>query len=514
MRCDGSFMSGGASIHAANVNGADGHAVVVEVHVANGLPGFTLVGNTDTATRESRDRVRAAVLSSGLEWPQQRITVNIAPAGRRKIGTAFDLAIAVGVLVASGKVPAASVAGLGFIGELGLDGGVRRVPGIAPMVACLPADVDPVIPVGGRREAAVARDGGCVRTVDSLARLVAVLLAEEPWPDLDEPTVDERVAAEVMLDLADVRGQGIARRALEIAAAGAHNLFLMGSPGSGKTMLAQRLPGILPPLDGDDALAATMIRSAAGLPLPSAGRIAVPPFRAPHHTASTVAMVGGGNGIIRPGEASLAHGGVLFLDEMGEFAPSVLDALRQPMEEGVVRVARAHASADIPARFLLVGASNPCPCGGGVPGACSCDDGARQRYLRRLSGPLLDRFDLRVVVRRPDVDQLLGIGEAESSEVVAARVLAARGIALARQGVVNSRLGADELDRHASLSASAQSLLRSQLETDRLTGRGYHRLRRVARTIADLDGSDGPLALEHVAAALALRADVAVRRAA
>lgn len=520
--------NGGAAIHSASVNGAEGHPVVVEVHVANGLPGFTLVGNTDTSTREARDRVRAAVLTSRLTWPSQRITVNIAPASRRKMGTAFDLAIAVGVLVASGQIPAESVRDLGFIGELGLDGHVRPVAGVAPMVACLPADVQPVIPVGGRREAGVVRSEG-VRTIDSLSRLVAVLAGDEPWPDLDEPndpTPAGRLSPLSLPDLADVRGQATARRALEIAAAGCHNLFLVGSPGSGKTMLAQRLPGILPPLARADALAATMIRSAAGLPLPGDGLVALPPFRAPHHTLSKVAMVGGGHGVIRPGEASLAHGGVLFLDEMGEFAPQVLDALRQPMEEGVVHISRSHGSADIPARFLLVGASNPCPCGGGAPGACACDDASRARYLRRLSGPLLDRFDLRVVVRRPDVADLLGeapgdasgetpgdaSGRGETSAVVAARVRAARETALGRQGVLNAFLAADDLDRHASLTSAARSMLRARLEADRLTGRGYHRVRRVARTIADLDGAPEALDVEHVATALALRAEMAVVR--
>jgi magnesium chelatase family protein len=494
-----------ASIRSANIVGAQGCPITVEVHVANGLPGFTMVGNPDTTLREARDRVRAAVLSSDLPWPNRRITLNFAPAGLRKAGTSLDLAIAVAVLVASGEVPAEAVEGLGFLGEVGLDGSVRRVAGMAPMVASLPAEVSPVVPVGSLREASIATERP-VRTIDSVSRLVSVLRGEQPWPDLDEPEVV--TATSTVPDLADVRGQQTARTALEIAAAGGHNLFLVGSPGSGKTMLAQRLPGLLPVLDGADSLAVTMVHSASGVALPPEGMVRIPPFRAPHHTSSYAGMVGGGTHLLQPGEASLAHCGVLFLDEMGEFAPTVLDGLRQPLEDGVVRIARAHARATLPARFLLVGASNPCPCGGGPPGACECDDGTRARYGRRVSGPLLDRFDLRVVVRRPDVDQLLGIGEAEPTALVARRVSNARAVAIERQGCLNSAVPGDELDLVAPVDPTAHALLRCELEADKLSGRGYHRVRRVARTIADLEGWLDPISDRHVAAALLLRSDV------
>lgn len=498
-----------ASICSANIVGAQGRPITVEVHVAVGLPGFTMVGNADATLREARDRVRAAVLSSGLSWPNRRITVNFAPAGLRKVGTSLDLAVVVAVLVAAGEVPAEAVEGLAFVGEVGLDGTVRRVPGVAPMVASMPPDLAPVVPVGSWREASVATERP-VRTIDTVGRLVAVLRGDEPWPDLDEP--ETAPPAGSVPDLAEVRGQEVARTSLEIAAAGGHNLLLIGAPGSGKTMLAQRLPGLLPVLDGPDALAATMVHSAAGVPLPPEGMVRRPPFRSPHHTCSYAGMIGGGSAVLQPGEASLAHGGVLFLDELGEFAPNVIDGLRQPMEDGVVHLSRGHFHAELPSRFLLVAATNPCPCGGGPPGACECDENAKARYERRMSGPLLDRIDLRVVVSRPDVDQLLGIGEAEPTAVVARRVAAARSVAQDRQGSANSRLAGDDLDEFAPVTLAAQSMLRRELESDRLTGRGYHRLRRVARTIADLQGCPDLVDDEHVAAAMALRATIGRRR--
>ncbi|MGQ0831806.1 MAG: YifB family Mg chelatase-like AAA ATPase [Microthrixaceae bacterium] len=484
--------------------GVDGHAVTVEVHITDGLPSFTVVGLPDASCREARDRVRAALLSSGCKWPMRRVTVNLAPPTVRKVGSGLDLPIAVAMLVASEQVTQEAVGRRAFLGELGLEGTVRGVNGTICLTEALDADAL-VLPTPSVEEARLV-SGRALHPVRSLREVVACLRGEDPWP-VPGPALPIPPRPPLP-DLADVRGQPVARFALEVAAAGAHHLLMLGPPGAGKTMLAARLPGLLPALDDRQAMETTRVHSAAGLLVPRGGLVRHPPFRAPHHGASSVALVGGGTVTLRPGEISAATNGVLFLDELAEFAPHVLDALRQPLEEGVVRVARAVATVAFPARFLLVAAMNPCPCGyGSRPGGCRCTEGARLRYQRRLSGPLLDRFDLRVEVSRPSVEDLLGHDRGEASADVAARVAAARALARSRGVQANSTLPVNRLDEVAPLSAEATTLLEDALRSGRLSARGLHRVRRVARTIADLQGAPGAIEAAHVAIALGLRVD-------
>ena len=474
--------------------GVQAPLVTVETHLANGLPAFNIVGLPEAAVRESRDRVRSAIVNSHFEFPQRRITVNLAPADLPKAGGRYDLAIALGVLAASGQIPGETLEQFEFIGELALSGSLRPIPGALPAaIACGDSGRTLVIASESAAEAALIK--APVKAASSLLQVCAQLHGREPLPDaLTDDTQEEVLCA----DLADVRGQLKARRALEVAAAGAHNLLFYGPPGTGKTMLASRLPGILPPLTERELIEVAALYSSAGL-----SRIRQRPFRAPHHSASPTALVGGGSNP-RPGEISLAHRGVLFLDEMPEFPRSALEILREPLENGEVRISRARAQVTFPADFQLVAAMNPCPCGYLGEPRCRCTPDQIDRYRNKLSGPLLDRIDMQVEVASMSAAQLQESPAGEKSEVVRERVRSAREIQLQRQGKINGELQGGELDEHCRLGKSESALLRASVEKLGLSARSYHRVLKVARTLADLNEQKN-IGTGQIAEALAYR---------